>query len=232
MAGMNTTYPIASVAELIGERGRAAILITLLDGRAQTAGALAFVAEISAQSASAHLSKLVDGGLLSVQTSGRHRYYRIADPQVAHAIEALGVIATRPRQPTGPGPRETGDMYRARSCYDHLAGRVAVDLARALEDSGVIQPRGERDYEVGRQGASWFKGLGIDVDVLRGCRRAFARRCLDWTERKPHIAGGLGAALFSRMQALGWLARRRHTRALRITHRGARELQARLGFTA
>jgi DNA-binding transcriptional ArsR family regulator len=228
---MNSTYPIASVAELIGEPGRAAMLVALLEGRALTAGDLAFTAGVSAQSASAHLSKLVDGGLLAVQNAGRHRYYRMASADVGHAIEALGVIATHTRPPGVPQPRQARDIYLARSCYDHLAGRAAVDLATALETSGVLRHRGERDYELGPKGAGWFAGLGIDVETLRISRRMFARRCLDWTERKPHLAGSLGAALFSRMLTLGWLARRRDTRALRITHRGEHELHVRFGFT-
>jgi len=230
---MKTTYPIAAVGELIGEPARAAILIALLDGKSRTAGELALTANISAQSASAHLSKLVDGGLLTMDRSGRHRYYAMAGPDVAHALEALGSISTLPRpRVAAPRPRVPDDMYTARSCYDHLAGRIAVELSDALEKSEVIRPRGERDYELRRAGRPWFANLGIDVDSLRRSRRAFARQCLDWTERRPHIAGALGAALCSRLIALGWVATRRGTRALRITPRGARELHSRLGLTA
>jgi DNA-binding transcriptional ArsR family regulator len=229
---MNTTYPIAAIGELIGEPARATILIALLDGKARTAGELALTADISAQSASAHLSKLVDGGLLTVGRTGRHRYYAMAGSDVAHAIEALGSISTVPRAHiAAPGPRTPDDMYTARSCYDHLAGRIAVEISGALEESAVIRRRGECDYELGMAGRGWFANLGIDVDALRRSRRAFARQCLDWTERRPHIAGALGAALCSRVIALGWIARRRDTRALRITHHGARELRSRLGLT-
>ncbi len=230
---MNPTYPIAAVGELIGEPARAAILIALLDVKARTAGELAITANISAQSASAHLSKLVDGGLLTVTRGGRHRYFAMAGHDVAHALEALGSISTLPRAHLAlPGPRAPGDMCMARSCYDHLAGRIAVEISGALETSGVILRRGPRDYEVGRTGRSWFASLGIDVDALRHSRRAFARQCLDWTERRPHLAGALGSALCSRLIALGWFARRRDTRALRITAHGARELRARFGLTA
>ena len=231
LAGMNATYPIAAVAELIGEPARAAILIALADGRALPAGELARAAGISAQSASGHLSKLVGGGLLSVQSEGRHRYYRMSSPEVGHALEALGAISTVPRRPGVPRPRETTALHTVRSCYDHLAGRVAVELACALETSGVIRRRGERDYELGPDGPAWLDRLGVDTDGLRGSRRSFARRCLDWTERKPHLAGALGAALFSRLVALGWFAPLPKTRALRITHRGARELECRFGIS-
>ena len=232
LASMNATYPVATVAELIGEPARAAVLIALADGRALAASELARAAGVSPQSASGHLSKLVLGGLLSVQREGRHRYYRMSSPEVGHAIEALGAISTRPLRPDARRPRETTALCNLRACYDHLAGRVATDLAKALETSRVIRVRGERDYELGREGQAWFKLLGVDTDIVRRSRRSFARRCLDWTERKPHLAGALGATLFSRLVALGWVARLPKTRALRITHRGARELEDRFGIVA
>jgi DNA-binding transcriptional ArsR family regulator len=229
---MQMAHPISSVGELLAEPARTAIVIALLDGQPRTAGELAMIAGISPQSASAHLSKLVDGALLAVRNHGRHRYYGLTGPDVAHAIEALGAIATRPRPAVVVCPAETMEMYRARSCYDHLAGRMAVELTAALESSRVIQLSGERDYKLGTKGPAYFANLEIDVEALRNVRRTFARRCLDWTERKPHLAGALGAALFTRMLHAGWIARRRGTRALRITHRGARELHKRFGFVA
>jgi hypothetical protein len=203
------------------------MLIELLDGRALPAGELAMVSGVSAQSASGHLSKLVDGGLLSVQNEGRHRYYQIARPEVAHALEALGAISTISRRPETQRPREVVALHNARTCYDHLAGRVAVELTLALEQSQVLGPCREREYELGPHGERWFAGLGVDVDALRGSRRSFARRCLDWSERRPHLAGALGAALCSRLLAMGWVARRPKTRALRITERGQREFRER-----
>lgn len=232
LTGMNATYPIAAVAELIGEPARAAILVALADGRALPAGELARAAGVSAQSASGHLSKLVGGGLLAVHREGRHRYYRMSSPEVGHAIEALGAISTAPARPGAPRSRGTLALYNARSCYDHLAGRVAVELASSLETSRLLRPQGPRDYELGADGQAWFARLSVDTDALRGSRRAFARRCLDWTERRPHLAGALGAALFSRLMALGWVAPLAGTRALRITHRGSRELEGRFGIAA
>jgi DNA-binding transcriptional ArsR family regulator len=228
---MNAAYPIASVAELIGERARAMMLIELLDGRALPAGELALISGVSAQSASGHLSKLVDGGLLSVQNEGRHRYYQIAGPDVAHALEALGAISTIPLQAIPLRPREVLALHNARTCYDHLAGRVAVELTKALESSEVLRPCREREYDLGPRGESWFTGLGVNIAALRRSRRSFARRCLDWSERRPHLAGALGAALCSRLLVLGWVARRPKTRALRITERGERELLDRLEIT-
>ncbi len=229
---MSSTYPIAAVAELIGEPARAAMLVALSDGRALPAGELARTAGVSAQSASGHLSRLVDGGLLAVQSEGRHRYYRLSSPDVSHAIEALGVISTSGRRPGAPRPPETRALENIRSCYDHLAGRVAVELTATLEASRVLQPRGERDYDLGPGAPALFGGLGVDAEALRGSRRAFALRCLDWTERRPHLAGALGSALFARLTELGWVARLPKTRALRITHRGERELGARFGIAA
>jgi DNA-binding transcriptional ArsR family regulator len=229
---MNAAYPIATVAELMGEPARSAILVALLDGRALPAGELACIAGISAQSASGHFSKLVDGGLLSVESSGRHRYYKMASPHVAHALEALGAISTVHRPLAVPANREANPLYTARSCYDHLAGRIGVDLTEALKSARVIRPRGERDFELGARGKLWFGNLGVELGSLKPSRRYFARQCLDWTERRPHLAGALGAALLSRLMALGWFARLPKTRALRITHRGARELQTRFGISA
>ncbi len=227
---MNARYPLAAVAELIGEPARAAMLIALVDGRALPAGELARSAGISAQSASGHLGKLVLGGLLSVSSSGRHRYYRLAAPEVAHALEALGAISTArgvgvPRSPR-PEP-----LHEARLCYDHLAGRVGVEITAALERAGALEASGERDFVLGPRGEDAFGGIGLDLAALRGARRAFARRCLDWTERRPHLAGALGAALCARLLELEWLARTPKSRALRITHRGARGLAERFGVS-
>jgi DNA-binding transcriptional ArsR family regulator len=229
---MNSAYPISSLGELIGEPARTAILIALLDGKDLCAGELAVRAGISAQSASAHLSKLVDGGLLKSRSQGRNRYYRLSGPEVGYALEALGAISTLPR-PAGLGrSRSDMEMCRARSCYDHLAGHVGVVMTGALENLKVIRISGDREYKIGPQGTKWFADLEIDLDALRRTRRTFARRCLDWTERKPHLAGALGAALLTRMLSSGWLARRRGTRALRVTERGVRELRNRLGVAA
>lgn len=228
---MNATYPIASVGELIGDPARAAILVSLLDGRARTAGELAFYANISAQSASGHLSKLLDGGLLAVRSAGRHRYYSLAGSEVAHALEVLGSISTKTSSASVARPRAGVELHLARTCYDHLAGRIAVELTHHMEKSGVLRARGERDFELGPRGKRCFADLGIDAEELRRSRRCFARQCVDWTERRPHLAGILGAALCSRLVALGWIAPRRNSRVVRITHAGANELGQRFGLT-
>lgn len=206
------------------------MLVALLDGRARTAGELALRAGLSAQSASGHLSKLLAGGLVAVRTAGRHRYYSLANPEVAHALEALGAIATKPRTANTVGSGAGSELYLARTCYDHLAGKLAVELTGKMEKAGVLRARGQRDFELGPKGLNWFAKLGIDVEELRSSRRSFARQCVDWTERRPHLAGALGAALCARMMSLGWVARRRHTRALRVTEIGAREFGKRFAL--
>jgi DNA-binding transcriptional ArsR family regulator len=229
---MNLTHPIASVAELLGEPARCAMLIALLSGKDLTAGDLARAGGTSPQSASAHLSKLVDGGLLQARSEGRNRYYRISRPEVVHALEALGAISTHPFPSSLVRTHGDTELCRARSCYDHLAGQLGVAITKKLEDLKVIRPAPDRDYAIGSSGLKWFAALNIDAAALQGGRRMFARRCLDWTERKPHLAGALGAAFFDRMLASGWLARRRGTRALRVTEHGVWELKKHLGVGA
>jgi DNA-binding transcriptional ArsR family regulator len=213
-------YALADVASLVAEPTRAAILLALMDGRALPAGELAGEAGLSAAATSLHLSKLMQGGLLKVQQEGRHRYYRLASADVAHALEALGVLATAaPRERTLSPERLA--LRAARTCYDHLAGAIAVSLADKLEQGGLLRPDGERAYEVTSDGALWLRDvLQIDVDTLAHERRVLARRCLDWTERRPHVAGALGAAMLARMIAQRWAALVRGSRAVRITDRG------------
>jgi DNA-binding transcriptional ArsR family regulator len=224
---------IAAVGELFGDPARAAILVALLDGRARTAGELALAGNISAQSASGHLSKLTAGGLLAVRSQGRHRYYELASADVAHALEAAGSLGMRRANKNRANGDEShipnaqlanSDIRMARSCYDHLAGVVAVDLTRRMESSGAIRACGEWEYELGRNGEKFFGKLGVDVGEVRRGRRALARRCLDWTERKPHLAGALGAAVFARMVEIGWVAKKKDSRVVRVTHVGEKRI--------
>jgi DNA-binding transcriptional ArsR family regulator len=231
VAGMTSGFSIADAASLIGEPTRAAILLALVDGRALPAGELARAAGLSAPATSLHLAKLVGGGLLALRREGRHRYYRLASADVAHALEALGAIATArpPARSVLPGRAR---LRAARACYDHLAGAVAVALAESLEREHVLRAADDRTYEVTREGARWFAAaLRIDVGELARGRRALARRCLDWTERRPHLAGALGAALLDRLVERRWVARTSGSRALRITALGRAEF-AKLGLPA
>jgi DNA-binding transcriptional ArsR family regulator len=218
---MTAQYSLADVAALIGEPTRAAMLLALLDGRALPATELAAFANISASTTSLHLAKLVQGGLLAVRKAGRHRYYRLASVEAAHALEALGVIATA-APPSRPISHERAVLRAARTCYDHLAGALSVTLALKLEHAHVLRVADELNYEVTARGKAWFfDALHIDIATLARTRRPLARRCLDWTERRPHIAGALGAAILEEFLARRWVVKTAGSRALRVTSRGS-----------
>lgn len=215
---------LARIAGLFADPARARILRTLIDGTLRPAGELAFAANISAQSASAHLAKLVEGGLLELQAQGRHRYFRIANPEVADAVESLGSLgeALGPRAPRAPAlPRATPPQFlRARTCYDHLAGDTAVQLCAAMLKARWLVAEG-RDFRLTPLGEERLAALGIDVDAARRSRRAFARACVDLTQRRPHVGGALGAALLQIYLERGWILRMRRSRAVSITPKGA-----------
>lgn len=221
---------IASPAALIGDPTRAAMLQALQDGRAQPASALAWAAGVTAQAASNHLAKLVDGGLLAVEREGRHRYYRLASAEVAHAIEALSVLAAPVRSLEIPRSPKARALRDARCCYGHLAGRLGVKVCEALVAREIIRPVDEKLYDVTPEGRRWFEDLGVDVGVLRS-PRGVARQCLDWTERRHHLAGPLGVKLLEAMTAQGWLALEAKGRAVRVTPEGAMALRERLGVS-
>ncbi|WP_372623782.1 metalloregulator ArsR/SmtB family transcription factor [Falsiroseomonas sp.] len=214
---MATNAALAETAALIGDPARAAMLAALLDGRALTAGELAAAAGITPQTASAHLARLAAAGLLAMEKQGRHRYHRLATPAVARLIEGLlELSATLPRRIV-TGPRDAA-LRQARTCYDHLAGRLAVAIADALVARGAIEltPDGGA---VTPSGEGFLAGLGIAAAPARG-GRLYCRPCLDWSERRPHVAGVLGAALCARCFELGWIRRRAGSRALEITPLG------------
>jgi DNA-binding transcriptional ArsR family regulator len=225
---------IALPAALIGDPARAAILSALCDGRAQPASALAYAARVTPQSASNHLAKLLEGGLLAVESEGRHRYYRLASPHVAAAMEALAHLAPRVRSLDAPLTPKARRLRFGRSCYDHLAGRLGVAVAAQLEARGYLtapDPASKR-YSVTIAGRHWLHELGIEVDALKPTAAGVARRCLDWTERRHHLAGPLGAALMARFIDLGWLRRDGASRAVSITPIGVYELRRLLQIDA
>jgi DNA-binding transcriptional ArsR family regulator len=217
---------ISRVGALVGDDARARMLIALMDGRALPAGKLALVARVSPQTTSAHLSKLVDGKLLVVEPQGKHRYYRLASPKVASLVEALSVVAPLPTSLDSESADAQALMF-ARSCYMHLAGRVAVEFNQAAQRMGLWVPIRGKEYTLTEKGTQWLQQLGVHAN---GTRRAFARACLDWTERRHHVAGPLGTLLFRRLLELGWIARHREGRAVRLTHRGRLELELQLGL--
>lgn len=220
---------ISAFGSLIADPARASMLWALSDGRALPASELAARAGTSRSNASGHLARLVDSQLVSVTQSGRHRYYRLAEPLVASALEAIAGIA-RERPPRSLREHDRRQAIRfARSCYDHLAGSVAVAIADSLEQQGAIV-RGDGDYEVTPSGERLFLRLGVDLAVTGRRRRAFARCCLDWSERRFHIAGAVGADLLASLLDRGWFERRAGTRALQLTEVGRVGIQEHFGL--
>ncbi|MCW5731015.1 MAG: helix-turn-helix transcriptional regulator [Alphaproteobacteria bacterium] len=210
---------IAEVAALIGDAARANMLSALMGGHALTAGELARHAGVTPQTTSGHLTKLLEAELVALERQGRHRYYRIASTEVAQAMQALMSLAAEgPRRHYPVGPREEA-LRRARTCYDHLAGRLAVGLADAMAAQGFVQI-GEGAALVTGEGRRFLAGFGIALEEDGRARRPLCRTCLDWSERRPHLAGRVGAALLQRMLTLQWLARRPDSRALRILPAG------------
>ncbi len=196
---------LALVATLIGDPSRAAMLTVLVDGRILPAGELAAAAGLSLSGASAHLARLVQGSLLAMEREGRHRYYRIAGPQVEAALESLARLAIAPGRLRATSPAMAA-LRRARTCYDHLAGELGVALAQGLEQRGLIAAGEGKRLNVTAPGEKWFAdALGIKTARLRPGRHGVACRCLDWTERRHHVAGPLGAALLRRCRELGWV---------------------------
>jgi len=209
---------IARLAGLIGEAGRIQMLTALLDGNQHSASEMAMAAAVSPQTASSHLSKLLSGGLIVSERSGRQRLFRLKNSDVAAAVEALGALA---HHAAGP---PVADLRFARTCYDHLAGMLAIALRDELLQTGVLRQQ-DGLFTVTSNGKCLLRTLAIDADSLRGLRRSFAHQCLDWTERHHHIGGALGAALLSRFIEMNWLSRIRGTRAVRLTHTGEDRFQ-------
>ncbi|TAM73429.1 ArsR family transcriptional regulator [bacterium] len=213
---------VAEVAARIGDPGRAAVLLSLLDGRRLSASELAYRAGISPSGASAHLAKLLADGLLVVERSGRQRLY--------HAVEALAVIA-KPVEIVGlTQKRIASELRSARTCYDHLAGRLGVGLTEALVARRVILPDGPREYRVTRAGNRFLAAFGIDVAEARKKHRQFARQCIDWTEHRPHLAGSLGAAILDGLFDRAWIQRTEASRAIRMSAAGRKALAERFSL--
>lgn len=224
---MSTNYNLATVGSLIGDPSRSLMLMALMDGCAWTAGELAQAAGVSPSTASEHLTKLVDGNLLAVQKQGRHRYYALASPQVADALEALTLIRSDRvhRRPASPVPSK---MRQARCCYDHLAGRVAVGLAIAMAEQGYID-LAQNNFALQPKGEAFLTELGLDIPDLRAKKRHFARACLDWSERRYHIAGALGAGLLDMFLDKHWAHRSKEDRrVIHITPAGTQALETHL----
>lgn len=229
---MSTQPNLSATAFLFADAARAAMLMALADGRALPAGELAHAAGVTAQTASSHLAKLLDGGLLAVEQQGRHRYYRLADAQVARALESLASIGARQTVRRRAPGREAQKLRVARCCYDHLAGQTGVAITQSLVRRGFLLPARDKAFELTSAGAAWFRGMGLDVEALRPGRHGIARQCLDWTERRHHLAGPLGVGLLDLLCSKGWLRRARDSRAVQITPEGWVGLREQLGLTS
>ena len=227
---MNEDPRLAEIAALVGDPARANILTALLGGRALTASELAYFAGVSPQTTSGHLAKLTESRLLSLQKQGRHRYYRLATPQVGRMIESIMEVAVAAPPRHRPVTKADLALRTARTCYDHFAGRLGVGIAESLCEHGHILLADEAG-EVTEAGVEFLTELGVDLTDARRRRRAYCRPCLDWTERRPHIGGAIGAALAARCFDLGWVARQRDSRALTITAAGRTGLQRYFGLT-
>ncbi|SBT42388.1 ArsR/SmtB family transcription factor [Micromonospora narathiwatensis] len=222
---------MAGLAALLADRTRASFCLALLDGRAWTAGELARAAGVAPSTATDHLNRLVRGGLLVEERQGRHRYVRLAGPSVAQLVEDLAGHAPAPSAPprTLRAASATAALAYARTCYDHLAGRLGVLVHDALLARGVLDRAG--GLAVTPDGVAWLAELAVPVEPLRAARRPLLRDCLDWTERRPHLAGALGAALCARFLDLGWTVRGTG-RAIRVTPAGRPALASALGVDA
>ena len=229
---MFTTSSFAEIASLAGDPARAAMLDALMDGRALTATELASVAGVTPQTASGHLARLTQARLLLLERQGRHRYYRIADAAVARMIEGIMEVASRggaTRSEVRTGPRD-GVVRRARTCYDHLAGELGVALADALVAAGHVELQRDAGM-ITETGMDFLADLGVHLDLPSGSRRrVFCRPCLDWSERRPHLAGAVGAALCRHCLEAGWVRRLDGTRAVAITPKGQRACRRPFGI--
>lgn len=219
---MVSTSTVAEIGSLLGDPARVNMMIALLDGRAHTARELAAAGGVSPQTASSHLAKLADARMVIVNREGRHRYHSLASAEVAALLEqmhvagaALARTRSRVTGPTDPAMREL------RSCYDHLAGRIAVELGGKLIEQTTAD---QREARLTGQGKSLLQAIGIDLNALEGSRRPLWRPCIDWSERRPHVAGAVGAAILFRLRELGWVRTMPNSRALILTATGERGL--------
>jgi DNA-binding transcriptional ArsR family regulator len=231
---MDDVPPIPRIANLLADPARAKILWTLIDGTTRPAGELAYAANISAQSASGHLAKLVAGGLLEMEAQGRHRYFRIAGAEVAAVVEGIASLgaATRPRVPHPPLPTPAMPIQflHARTCYGHLAGETAVKILEAMLKGRWLSAQG-RDFVVTRLGEVKLAALEVDLAAARRARRVFARACVDLTQRRPHLGGALAEALLAAFAARGWIQRQRRSRVVTITPKGRQGFRVSFGLS-
>jgi DNA-binding transcriptional ArsR family regulator len=210
---------IAIVAQLLGDPARANMVMALMSGQALSAAELAHEAGVTPPTATGHLSKLVSLGLLKGEKQGRHRFFQLCDPDVGEAVEALIAVAARAGHLRArPGPKDEA-MRHARSCYDHLGGRLAVDLTGRWLAAGLLVWRGGA-FQLTRKGRDFLSGRGIELSGLESLKRQLCRSCMDWSERRPHLGGSLGAAILAHVVTEGWAVRGQGQRAVSFSRRG------------
>jgi DNA-binding transcriptional ArsR family regulator len=231
MNAANRETTVSKIAAAIGEPTRARMLHALLDGHARTSTELAILAEVSPSTASVHLHRLQDQSLVDFHKQGKHRYYSLGGSEVANALEALNVIAGL--TPMKFVPRTPDRLLLARTCYDHIAGRLGVLLHNRFRQMNwlAVNSNGEKTYEISSGGTRMLNVLGVDVKALESLRRKIAYPCLDWSERQPHIGGALGAALLASFLKRKWVARDLDSRTLSITREGFPAMRAVIGLT-
>ena len=223
---------VSTIAAAIGEQARARMLFCLMDGHARTSTELAVVAGVSPSTASVHLHRLKAAHLVKVLGQGKHRFYSLEGPDVASALEGLSVLSGAPSKKFVPSTPSR--LRAARTCYDHLAGMLGVALHDRFQTVGWLSAAATRSgndnaYSVTQTGTKGFEALGIDLEATRALRRRFACPCLDWSERRPHVGGALGAALLKIALKRKWVVQELDSRALRITSLGRREMLTRFG---
>ncbi|ODP28314.1 putative HTH-type transcriptional regulator YdfF [Paenibacillus nuruki] len=217
---MSINPNIAEVASLLAEPSRATILTSLMDGRFHTASELALMTGITPQTASFHLSKLIEGRLINFEKHGRHRYYELANQDIASILESFLTLSSPPEVRSLRQSSQVQSLREARTCYDHLAGKLGVDLTDAMLANQYITT-GETEFIVTAKGEVFFAHFGLDLYMLKRKRRAFSHACLDWSERRHHLAGALGQGLMHQLFDLGWIVRVPSIRAVQVTEQGA-----------
>lgn len=216
---MNFDPRVSEVATILSDHSRSTMLLTLLDGRKYTASELARISKITPQTASFHLSKMITQGVIKTEKCGRHKYISIANGEVANIVETL-LCLSQPRKPQSfREVSKSKEIYLARSCYDHLAGKLGVEMTNSLLKNKYILDNGET-FELSPLGEDFLTNLGINTVTLRKKRRSFSHKCLDWSERKFHLAGALGNSILIFTLENGWVERQATTRALRVTRKG------------
>lgn len=216
---MSINPNMAEIASLLGETSRATMLASMMDGRFHTASELAYMAAIKPQTASFHLAKLVEGKLVKVEKQGRHRYFQLADEEIAHLLESFLAISPPPEVRSLKQSSQMKLLQGARTCYDHLAGKLGVQLTESLVNAGYLQ-LGEKEFLITSKGAHFFTDFGLDLDDLKRKRRSFSHACLDWSERRYHLAGSLGQGILTHLLSLGWVTRVPSIRAIKVTEKG------------